>query len=408
MLAIEIVLRYLRRGRYFLNLTTLLSLIGIALGVACLVVSMAVVSGFYKTLKVAITDVMGHVFLVRMGSLVEDTPTHREEIRSAVPDTIGVTPFIRKEGVLGFRGQLNGVYVQGVDTASFESTLNLKKRLVQGRFDLGPQPDGQLAAVVGRELAKKFSLKVGDVFPVVFPIVGEGEFTTLKKKIQKFRITGIISSGRYDFDARFLLVSMKEIQNLFDYGNRVSGYMVLTRNADQVVSSTSSIRSQLENRYWVMTWLDDRYNLFKAAEIEKVVLFFVLLIMVVVACFNVTTTLYVSVVRRYRAISIFRVLGAPSAFVSRLFMYEGLAIGLIGGFLGVVLGLLICWGFLFLQEHIIQVPADVYRLDHIGVDIRWGDVAMIILASGILCFLATLAPSRRGARLSPLEGLRYD
>lgn len=407
MLLIEYLLKSLKASRKQWSVPHLLSMVGVALGVACLVVSMAVASGFYLTLKNAVTDMMGHILVIKRGLAENPQKDIVDKVKPLVPGWKSATGFLLVEAVLGHQGRLSGVLLQGLDEKTAGKVLALEQRMIQGSLNWEPLQDAA-PAFVGKDIAKRFGLKIGDVVRIVVPITESLHAQSLRKKMQKFVVRGVIASGRYDFDSRYILTSLGALQSLIEVGNQVSGYLIKTRDAQEALATSRTLAEKLGPEYWVKNWFEDKENLFRAAESDKMVLFFVLMIIVLVASFNVTTTLYVSVVRRYQEMSILRTLGARRRFVRGLFIGQGMITGFLGAILGILLGLCICYLFVWLQAHLIGIPADVYKIDRIDLNIQWQDFAMILVSSLFMCFLATLEPALRGAKLDPVQGLHYE
>ena len=251
--------------------------------------------------------------------------------------------------------------------------------------------------MIGKGLAEKFKLKVGDTVRVVVPLNGEmeGGGTNFRPKLAKFRVNGILNYGRFDFDSRYMVMNIGAAQELAEIGSRITGYRIKLDDPQRAPQVSDDIQ-RLGQAYWAKDWFEFNRNLFEAVKLEKAVLFFVLLILVVVACFNVSSTLYMTVVKRFRDISVLKAMGASDRFIRRLFTLLGLAVGLVGAAAGIGLGLLVCLLFEWAQVHLGIIPKEAYKLDHIDLDVRMVDLLMIIAASQVICFFAALVPAHRG------------
>ena len=203
-----------------------------------------------------------------------------------------------------------------------------------------------------------------------------------------------------------MVVDLGAAQKLAQISQRVSGVRLRLKSDDLAKPTSEAIRNNLG--YRTRYWFDMNRNLFEAAELEKAVIFFVLLVMVIAASFNISSTLFVSVMRRYGDISILKTMGANRWFIIKLFTSQGLLIGFLGAVLGLILGLGACFGFMWAQKEFGLIPSDIYKLDHVDIEVRFLDLLAIFCASLLICFVATLAPSRRGARMVPVEGLHYE
>lgn len=398
--------RYFGSIRRFFNLSTTLAVFGMMIGVSSLVVSMAVFSGYVSTLERTVQDAVGHILVMKRGSA--DQTEMLNEIQPLVKGLVAETPFVYAEAILAHKGQINGILVEGVDLPTVHRVLNLKDRVIAGAFDLEPDEDGMQKALIGKGIAKKFNLKVGDVFRIVVPLTNEFQAASFRPKLGKFKVSGVVNFGRYDFDTRYVVMPIEQVQQFVELGKRITGYRLKIEDPYKAREIAQAIGNQFGSQYWARDWQEVNRNLFEAAKLEKAVLFFVLMILVVAAAFNIANTLFVSVVQRYRDISVLKTLGAPDRLIRSIFTAQGLIVGAVGAFSGIVVGLLLCRFVEWAQVRWELIPAEVYKLDHIELDVQFSDLLAIVGISLLICFVATLVPSRRGAKISPVEGLRYE
>lgn len=398
--------RYFGSFRRFFNLSTTLAVTGMAIGVASLVVSMAVFSGYVSTLEKTVQDAVGHILIIKRGSA--DQEEMLKEIQPLVKGRKAETPFIYVEAILAHKGKISGVIVEGVDLPTVHKVLNLKDRVIAGKFDLGPSGTPEPNVLIGKGIASKFNLKVGDVFRIVVPLSTEFQSASFRPKLGKFRVAGIVNFGRYDFDTRYVVMSIAQVQDFAEMGKKITGYRFKIDDPYDARAISAEVGNKFGSAYWSRDWQEVNRNLFEAAKLEKAVLFVVLMILVVAAAFNIANTLFVSVVQRYRDISVLKTLGATDSFVRSIFTAQGLMVGTVGAFLGITVGLLMCRLVEWAQVRWQLVPAEVYKLDHINLDVQISDLFIIVGVSLAVCFIATLVPSRRGSRISPIEGLRYE
>ncbi|MBX3022085.1 MAG: ABC transporter permease [Bdellovibrionales bacterium] len=406
MTAVWLAVRYFGNWRQFFNLSTGLSILGMCIGVASLVVSMAVFSGYATTLEKTVQDAVGHLIILKRGSA--DQSEMLKDLQPLLTGKVAETPFVYAEAIVAHKGKINGILIEGVDLSSVNKVLNLQNRLIAGDMDL-QVPAGEIPkALIGKGIAEKFGLKVGDEFRVVVPLSTEFHSASFRPKLGKYRVGGIVNYGRYDFDSRYVVMPMAELQAFVEIGERITGYRVRLQDPHKAAAVAAAINSKQGPGYWARDWVDVNRNLFEAARLEKTVLFFVLMILIVAAAFNIANTLFINVVQRYRDISVLKTLGATDTLIRRIFTAQGLIVGLVGAGLGIAVGLGLCnvveWAIV--RWHII--PADVYKLDNIELEVRGLDLALIVAVSMVVCFVATLVPSRRGAKISPVEGLRYE
>jgi lipoprotein-releasing system permease protein len=384
-----------------------MSFIGMALGVACLTAAMAVVSGYESALKSAVIDVFGHILVVRRSERPQNLEDILSKVKEVAPEARTFTPFLNLEGVLASGGKLAGVVVQGVDPKSVEKVLNIRGRLVQGEFSFDRKGEHP-TALVGKALAKRFGLKVGDEFKVVLPSPSHSDSTEFSPKVETYRVGGMLDLGKAEYDERSIFTDLKSAQAFAGVGDGFTGIRIRVSKPDQAAAVSSRIARELGTQYWTMDWVEVNRNLFEAIKIERVAIFFVVLIMVVAASFNISSNLFVSVLQKYGDISILRAMGFSGRDITKVFIVQGLFFGVLGSLVGLVLGLLLCLGFVVVQRYVVLLPTEIYRISHVGVEIRLSDLASVIGAAIVICLLSTLIPARRGAKLDPVEGLRYE
>ncbi len=407
MFSIKIAWRYLKSSGSFLNFTSALAVFGLVLGVASLVVSMAVVSGYETTLKKAVIDVVGHLLVVKRGKSIQGADEVLKEIKPKVDGYLNHTPFVVIEAVMAHNKKVRGVILEGVEASTVGKVLKIKERVVAGSFDLGYRDDFP-NALVGKEVAKKFGLKIGDIFKVVIPQSTGYDREKFRPRAQKFNLTGVLDLGRYDYDTRYVLTSLAAAQDFSEIGEQVTGVRIRVEEDHQAIVAAEKIKNDVDSPYWARSWRGANKNLFEAIKYEKPIIFLVVFIIVIAAGFNISSTLFVSVIKRFNDISILRTLGASQSFMMKVFTFQGLIIGVIGSSLGVLLGALVCQLLMWAQDVFGILPPEVYKIAKIQIEIRAMDLFFIFIISTFICFLSTLAPAIRGARLKPVEGLRYE
>lgn len=395
------------RGLSNLGLTGWISLAGLILGVACLTVSMAVVSGFERTLQRSVSDITGHLQVLKIQGEREQGDELREKLRELEPDMVAATRVLWVESVAAHKGKITGTLLQGVDPDQMKNVLSLESRIQEGEFRLG-EKDGVPLALIGKGLAQRFGLKVGDEFRVVVPLLSELDPNSFRRKVGTFRVQGILNLGKFEFDERLIVASIASVQQVADVGDRFSGLLVRLNDYNRARESAQRLAQQLGPGFRVRDWKDLNENIFEAVKIERVVIFFVILIIVLAAAFNVSSSLYISVVQRYPEIGILKAMGMKPKDLIQLFSLQGLFLGLMGCLGGVLLGGILCLLFWIGQGTFGLLPGSVYKLDHVDLVLRPWDLISIVVATLVICGLATLAPARQGARLTAVEGLRYE
>ena len=405
-------LRYLkaRRGQRFLSLITWISIGGVAVGVMALLVVLAVMSGFERDLRAKILGVNAHVWVLKFGERGLDDPDRvLREVR-ATPGVAGAVPFTFHQVMLSASRTSVGAVLRGLDLAGAATVLDLPRaiketdpRSLRREGDaLRLAPDGIL---LGRVLAANLGVRVGDVVTVVSP---QGSILTpfgLAPRLRPFTVAGIFDVGMHEYDAGLALVALETAQRLFHLGSSVSGIEVKMEDVDQAAPAARAIQGRLGFPYYTRDWLQMNRNLWAALQLEKLAMFVILLFIVMVAAFNIVSTLSMGVMDKGAAIGILKSMGATGRGIMRVFMVQGVIIGAVGTLLGALLGGLIC--YLQATYQIVQLKGDVYFLSVLPILVKPWDVAWVVAASLGLSFLATLYPSWTAARLDPVAAIRH-
>ncbi|AGH95130.1 ABC transporter permease [Pseudobdellovibrio exovorus] len=378
-----------------------LSFLGLVLGVAALVASMAVMSGYVETLKMAMTDVTGDLQVVRRGRLVDDWNSFSQKIKESEPRVVSMMRFAYAEAVLARKGQVSGVLLQGIDAAAMGGVLNLEKRVKQGQLKLEADH-----IAVGAGLAKKYDLKIDDKIYLVVPLATPFETTAFRRQSKEFTVSAVVDFGKNDWNERLVLSNLSALQALTEIGDRYTGVFVKLENRDDAPQAGSRLLESLGPNFSVMTWYDVNRNVFEAVVIERAVIFFVVLLIVIVAAFNISSTLYVFIRQRYSDIAILKTLGLSQRQVRLIFMSQGVIVGLMGTIIGIVIGYDLCFAFMYLQDHYSLISGSVYRIDKIYTEVRFIDLAVIFLATQVICLIATYFPAYKGSQLQVVEGLK--
>lgn len=397
----------LSRKSQLFSVSGLNALAGLTLGVSCLVVSMAVMSGFESTLQKSVADVSGHIQILVKTPLAPTKEILVKRIQEVEPTYVGSTRFSYLEAVTAHQGKLSGVMLQGLDPAEYRTVLDLKSRLIEGGLNLEPV-DGKTPAVIGMGLAKNLGLKIGDEFRVVLPLRNDLDPSQFRRKIGRFTVAGILDLGKYDYNQRMILTSLKTTQELAEIGDRYSGLLLKFEDIHQAREITAKLNRELGAGYLIRDWKDVNANLFEAVQIERIVVFFVILVIVLAAAFNAASTLYVNVVTRYAEIGLLKAMGLSRKGIVRVFSLQGMMIGAAGLASGLLLGATLCVIFSWAEAQLGILPGSIYKIDRIDLVLRWQDLLTISVATILICFVATLAPAIRGASLSPVEGIKNE
>jgi lipoprotein-releasing system permease protein len=410
-------LRYLKakRKQAFISIITVISIAGVTVGVMALIVVLAVMSGFEKTLKEKILGTQAHLVVLEatQGGMdgYEEVMRKIEEVKGVV----SAAPFIVSQVMLSSESNVFGVVLKGIDPDRVGKVTELATNLKAGRLeDLKKSKEGEPPGIIlGVELSKHLSVSLNDDIQVISPL---GTMTPMgmMPKMKRFRVEGIFYSGMYEFDNTMAYVSIKSAQKFFGMGDRVSGIEIKTNDIYNVKKIGTEIRRKLGFPFWTKDWMEMNRNLFSALRLEKIAMFIILILIVLVAAFNIISTLIMVVMEKNKDIAILKSMGAPSRSILKIFIIEGGVIGVVGTILGTILGL----GAAFNLEKITGfvenlfgfkiLSSDVYYIDKLPSQVNPFDVAMIVMTAILISLLATLYPSWRASKLDPAEALRYE
>ncbi len=408
-------LRYLKakRKQTFISIITIISVVGVAVGVMTLIVVLAVMSGFEKTIKEKILGTKAHLVVLKARQQGMD---HYEEVLKQVEQVRGVvsaTPFIYGEGMLSSEANVQGVIVNGIDPDRVGKVTELARNMKAGRLqDLKGETDSP-GIILGVELAKNLGVSLNDAIQVISPL---GTLTPMgmMPKMKRFRVVGIFHSGLYEFDIKFAYISVESAQKFFNMDSRVTGIDIKTNNIYRVKEIGKEIRQKLGFPFWTQDWMDMNRNLFSALKLEKIAMFILLVLIVLVAAFNIISTLIMVVMEKNKDIAILKSMGASSVGILRIFFIEGGVIGVVGTALGTILGLSIAFNLDTIVSFLENLfgfkilSPDVYYIEKFPSQVNPMDVALIIITAILISLLATLYPSWRASKLDPAEALRYE
>jgi lipoprotein-releasing system permease protein len=412
-------LRYLRakRKQTFISVITFISIAGVTLGVMAMMVVLAVMTGFGKDIRSKILGANAHIRIMsRSGTLDE-----YEQVMAKIQEVDGVeaaAPFILSQVMLRHGSQASGAVLRGIDPSRAGRVVDLEKSVIEGDLQAltekgnrgKAEEDGGEALpkmIIGKELARMLGAYPGDQVYVVSPF--GGSLTPIGKRIphmKKFQVVGLFDSGMYDYDASFVYVSIESAQRLLKLGQSVHGIEVKVNDIYAVKKISSAILSRLGDGYWSQDWMQMNKNFFSALKLEKAVMFIILVLIILVAAFNIISTLIMMVMEKNKDIAILKSMGASSKSIMRIFMLDGLVIGIMGTVLGITGGSVLC--FLLKQYQFVKLPSDVYYISTLPVRVQTLDVVLIALSAIAISFLATLYPSYQASRLDPAAAIRYE
>src|SRR5436853_1139247 len=403
-------LRYLRakRRNRTISFNTLISIIGVTIGVAALIATLGIMTGFKEDLQAKILGTNSHIIVTtRTGEPIKDYATLTDKV-AAVPEVVAATPFIFKQVLLESESGSPGVVRRGIDRRRVPTVTEIAKPLRAGSLADLDQPPGAPplllpGIIIGKELALRLGVFMGDRLNVVSP-VGPLSALGMLPKVRSYRVVGVFESGMYEYDSSLVYVSIKQAQEFFNMGDAVTGIEVKVADIFAADRLAQAIEHTIGSHYWARDRMKLNKNLFSALKLEKFMMFILLVLVVIVASFNIVSTLTMIVVEKHREIAILKAMGATGQAVTRIFMLNGLVIGIVGTVIGIPLGYSFCWAI----QTFYTLPGDVYYLSRIPVNIKIVDVVTVAVSAITITFLATLHPCRQAARLDPAEALRYE
>ncbi len=404
--------RYLssRRGRGFLSLITLIAIGGVSVGVMALIVVIGVMSGLQTDLREKILGANSHGMVLEIGEAVR-MESWESVLRRVTedPDVTGAAPFIYTEVGLNVPGgsYSEGAVLRGLagDSVSL-SVTEVDEHLTSGTMPFGETESGRPGIVLGATLANRLNLYPGKTVTVVSFQGAELTPTGIQPQLRLYEVTGIFETGLYQYDTKFAYVELESAQSLLRMGRAVTGVEFNVRDPWNSGEVAARIRDSLGFPYSVDDWQRQNASLFSALKLEKFAMGIILLLIVLVASFNIVSTLIMVVTDKVREIGIMRAMGLTASDVTRVFVLQGVVIGLVGTTVGTGLGLALSW--LLDRYQFITLPGDVYFIDHLPVDTNLIDVGLIVLASLSIAFIATIYPARRAADYTPVEAIRHE
>lgn len=402
-----VAFRYLRakRREKFISLISFISIAGVAVGVMALLVVIGVMTGFDQDLKQKILSVNAHIILIKPGSSLTNYDELARQVE-AVPGVESAKPFIYTQVMLSGPANIAGGVIRGLDLPTLEHGGPPALEVREGSFrNLLEVPVGGLPQVaVGNELAKNLGLQVGSVLKVISPL---GTLTPMGRipRVKNFQVGAIFHSGMFEFDNTLVYASIPQVQDYLGLGDKVTGLEIRVKDIYKADKIGAAIEARLGPAYQTRDWMRMNRSLFAALKLEKIAMFIILTLIVLVAAFNITSTLIMLVMEKTKDIAILKSMGATRRSIMKIFMLQGVIIGAIGTAIGLGLGFFLT--ALLKRYEFIKLPSDVYYISTLPVKIEAVDVAVIAGATLLISFLATLYPSWQASRLDPVEAIRF-
>jgi lipoprotein-releasing system permease protein len=387
--------RYLatKRKEKFISLISIISILGVAIGVMALIVVIAVMTGFDNDLKDKIIGNYAHITLTSSRGIDDEEYAEILKKISAHPQIKGISPYVQGQVLVKEGNRFLAVGLKGINPATESRVTKIERYIALGNL----KSLQENCVIIGKELALYLGLGINSELITYSPFGKE----------RNLRIVGIFNSGMYDYDLNLIFTNLTTAQEMLGLNNQFSAIAIKLDN----LYLANRIKAQLSNLlgfdYSLKTWIEANQNFFAALKLEKITMFVILTLIILVASFNIASTLVVMVVEKTKDIGILKAIGMASNRIRKVFTYEGLIIGILGTFLGTAGGILLC--SLLKKYQFIKLPQDIYYIDRLPVSIEfWPDIALIIGAAIMITLISTLYPAKKAARLNPVEALRYE
>ncbi len=405
-----IAARYLRSKKKHkgISFNTAISIGGVAVGVMALLVVLSVMSGFQEDLQKKILGANSHAIVLSYSGTIREYLPLMDRLKDE-PAVMNVSPFVLGQVLVSTGKNAHGLFMKGVDL-----TTEAKTTEILGRIKFGKLPeikDGEIRRegppwiIIGAELSSMLGILVGDTINVISPLGEIGPLGMLPK-IKQFRVVAIFDMGMFEYDANLALTDLKSAQEFYGYGSAVSGIELKLKDIYAAPEVRKELTKKLGPPFLIKDWMQMNKNLFSALKLEKLAMFIILILIVLVASFNIVSTLMMNVMEKQKEIAILKSMGATNQGIMLIFMLQGLVIGIVGTTIGLAGGYIL--GNVLNNYELIKLPSDVYYLSKLPVKMHSIDFAVVSLSAIAISFLSTLYPSYYAARLNPVESLRYE
>ena len=401
-----IAFRYLKtkKKQKGISVNTLISTGGVAVGVMALLVVLSVMSGFHEDLQKKILGVNAHVVVLNYKGAMPEYKNVIDRVK-VDKEIVSAAPFIMGQVMASYGKRAHGVFLRGIDAESEMKTTDIGRFMKEGSLENLTARNESPGIIIGKELASSIGAFKGDVISILSPVGKIGPLGMLPK-VRQFRVVGIFEVGMFEYDSNLVLTDLRTAQEFFDMKDEVTGVQLRLADIYKAPVVRERIHKQLEFPFYAKDWMQMNRNLFSALKLEKFAMFVILILIILVASFNIVSTLIMNVMEKKREIAILKAMGATDKSIMSIFMLQGLFIGLLGTVIGIAGGYLLC--YVLNTYQIIKLPADVYYLSHLPVKTKFSDFVAVSLSAVGISFLATIYPAWQAAKVNPVEPLRYE
>ncbi len=400
-------LRYLRakRKQTFISIITLISVVGVMVGVMALVVVLSVMNGFRADLLSKILGVNSHLLVMSYDGAFPEYGNLLEEVEG-IQGVVAASPFLYSQVMVKQAGNVSGAVYRGLDPETAGRVIGIEPMLEGDGLEALARPGREQPGIIlGKQLARQIGARIGSRVSVISP---QGKLTPMGRapNNRAYEVVDVFDSGMYEYDASLVYVDLEEAQDFLGTGDRVTGLEVRVENVNRSDEVAAAVEQELGYPFWTKDWKVMNRSLFSALKLEKITMFVILTMIVLVGALNIISTLVMVVMEKTRDMAILRAMGATARSIMSVFMLQGLLVGVVGTLAGLGSGLGIC--HLLAKYKFISLPSDVYYISTLPVKVEAWDVAFVAFAAVGISFLATIYPSRYAAKLNPVEALRYE
>ena len=392
-----IATRYIKKRRGFLSAISFITIGAIAVGVSVVIIVLSVINGFHHELKEKILGMNPHIIVTKFYYTPFLKSERIESVIKSVKDVEEITPFIMNRVYIQSQKEGTGILLKGIDFELEKKMLKLPQYIVQGNYSLSKDE-----VLLGVYLARELNVSIGDLVSIA---TVNPKQILMTPKVKLLRVSGIFDAGMFDYNASIAFVSLETAQEIFQTKG-ITGYEVKVKNVYKANKIASEIWDKLQYPYRALDWITMNKNLFTALAMEKVVALIILILLIIVASFNIVGMLIMMVIKKTKEIGILRAIGMTAKKIMELFILTGFLLGVIGTFLGVIIGFTV--SKLLDKLEIINLPGETFFITTVPVITQWSDFFFVVTASLFISFLATIYPANKASKMSAVQAIRYE